>query len=196
MFSNKTTVSKQKKRVVIVSIILAVLLFLFIYNYLFGMTSMYYDDIEITYTEKDGNIYFEYMLTDKGGFSSGGLSLIPVVYDYDYGIRYHYYCFDVAASRWNIWFYPAKTSIQDFILDEDGNEIHSGKETDHYTKEELLEHPGLMDIRYIRVYYLNPDGTLVLLWEHPDAELIIERTQAEIESPEYYLQYYLKGKTP
>lgn len=196
MISHKTTVSKPKKSVVVISIILAVLLFLLIYSYLFGMTAMYYDDIEITYTEENGNTCFEYMLTDKGGFTSGGLSLIPVVYDYDYGVRYHYYCFNVAASRWDSWFHPAKTSIYDFILDEDGNEIHSGKETDHYTKEELRENPGLMAIRYIRVYYLNPDGTLVLLWEHPDAELIIERTQTEIESPEYYLQYYLKGKTP
>ena len=35
-------------------------------------------------------------------------------------------------------------------------------------------------IRYLGVYYLNPDGTFVLVWEHPDAEEIIERTGTEL----------------
>ena len=44
-----------------------------------------------------------------------------------------------------------------------------------------------MKDRYLAVYYLNPDGTAVLVWEHPDAQNIIERTQAELEPPESYV---------
>ena len=43
-----------------------------------------------------------------------------------------------------------------------------------------------MQIKYIGVYYLNPDGTLVSIWEHPDAQLIIERTQTDVKSPDSY----------
>ena len=40
--------------------------------------------------------------------------------------------------------------------------------------------------RYLAIYYLNPDGTAVLLWEHPDAEEIIERTGTELLPPVEY----------
>lgn len=196
MISNKKTVSKSKKITIIVLAILAIIFLIFVINYLFGMTPINYDDIEsgITYTEDSANIQFEYWLTSKGVSYKGSLST-PVVYDFDNGVRYHYYYFTISAKKWDIWFNNGRNSNPYFVLDKTGKEVHSGEDTSHYTEDELRENPGLLPIKYIGVYYLNPDGTLVLLWEHPDAQLIIERTQTDVKSPGSYF-INTTGKIP
>ena len=196
MISNKKTVSKSKKITIIVLAILAIIFLIFVINYLFGMTPIHYDDIEsgITYTEDSANIQFEYWLTSKGVSYKGSLST-TVVYDFDNGVRYHYYYFTISAKKWDIWFNHGRNSNPYFVLDKTGKEVHSGEDTSHYTEDELQENPGLLPIKYIGVYYLNPDGTLVLLWEHPDAQLIIERTQTYVKSPDSYF-INTTGKIP
>jgi len=196
MISHLTTITRKTKTAIIVSVILVILFIISAITFLFGLTPIHYDNIEsgITYTENSGNIEFEYFLTSKGGSLSGSIST-PVIYDYDDGVRYHYYYFTIYAQRWNIWLHPGKDSHPYFILDKTGKEIHSGENTSHYTKDELIENPGLLSIKYIRVYYLNPDGSLVLVWEHPDAQLIIERTQTDVKSPDSYF-INTTGKIP
>lgn len=196
MISHLTTITQKTKTAIIVSVILVIIFIISAITFLFGLTPIHYDNIEsgITYTENSGNIEFEYFLTSKGVSHSGSIST-PVIYDYDDSVRYHYYYFTIYAQRLNIWLHPGKNSHPYFILDTTGKETHSGENTSHYTKDELIENPGLLSQKYIGVYYLNPDGSLVLVWEHPDAQLIIERTQTDVKSPDSYF-INTTGKIP
>ena len=176
----------MKRILKIISIVILAFVILFALIFVFGTAPIHYDQMKMgyTYTENNGNIEFEYYLTDKVGYT-GGVSW-PVVYDYDNGVKYSYWYITIHAKRWDIWFNSCKHTNPYFILDKSGREIGDEIPAISYTREEYMENPGLLNTKYLAVYYLNPDGTLVLVWEHPDAEEIIERTGTELLPPTEY----------
>ncbi|MBQ6905774.1 MAG: hypothetical protein IJN75_02025 [Clostridia bacterium] len=169
----------MKRILKIISIVILAFVILFALIFVFGTAPIHYDQMKMgyTYIENNGVIEFEYYLTDKVAYK-GGRSR-PIVYDYDNDVKYYYRYITISAKRWDVWFNSCKHTDPYFRLDKSGREIGRGID-ESYTKEEYLENPNLLPSRCLGVYYLNPDGTFVLVWEHPDAEEIIERTGTEL----------------
>jgi len=103
-------------------------------------------------------------------YTGGGVSKV-VVNDTENSLEYRYYFIAGTSNRWNLWFNQVYKRDQYVKVNDDGCMGESD-----YKK----------SWRYLAIYYLNPDGTAVLLWEHPDAEEIIERTGTELLPPGEY----------
>jgi len=161
-----------KKVLKIISIVILVFLFLFVCVFLFGKIHFPYDMIEGGITcVKDENGYntFEWAKPKRMKFT-GGVSRV-VVNDTENSLQYRYYFIVGNASRWDIWFNSVYKRDMYHKVSDDGWIPFEHRET---------------PTRYLAFYYLNPDGTVVLLWEHPDAEEIIERTGTELLPPGEY----------
>ena len=162
-----------KKVLKILSIVILVFLFLLVCVFLFGKIQIPYDMIEGGITcvkDEKGYNAFEWSMPKRMKFT-GRISK-PVVDDSDNSLKYHYWFIEAHASRWDIWFNSVYERDMYHKVSDDGWDPARDKAT---------------TIRYLAVYYLNPDGTAVLLWEHPDAEEIIERTGTELLPPTEYL---------
>ncbi len=52
---------------------------------------------------------------------------------------------------------------------------------------ELDDNPGLIERYCVRYYYVDPDGTFRLLWEHPEIRAIEERCGKHFDEPENHI---------
>ena len=178
---------KKKKIRVVLLLIVASLLGILACLYFFGDHHVSTDEMhgEVKAIEKDGRIYFEYEMTDSGIIGVQDEVSQTVLYDYENGIQYRYYYMCVTAQRFHLLLNKGTIVHESFVLDETGREIHRGKwqfdPTVDYT-----ENPTLMGTRYLRVYYENPDGSMILVWEHPQAKEIEERIGTPVKDPEEY----------
>ena len=160
----------KKKAIKIICIILFVTALILLLLYVFNEIPVSYDEIEsgIEAVEEDGIIHFEFYLTDApGGMFMGDVSP-PILTDPETGIEYIYHGFQFRCSRWNRWVHPGKMDNPYLTFTKEGESQQNS-------------------VRYLRIYYINPDGSLVLIWEHPDAEAIIERALDAVPPPEKYL---------
>ena len=156
----------------IISIVILVFLFLFVCGFLFGQFHFPYDMIEGGITcvkDEKGYNTFEWSIP-KDTLYTGRLSKV-VVNDTDNSLQYIYRFIEGNASRWDIWFNSVYERDMYHKVSDDGWDPGYDRAT---------------PTRYLAIYYLNPDGTAVLLWEHPDAEEIIERTGTELLPPTEY----------
>ncbi len=161
-----------KKVLKILSIVILVFLFLLVCGFLFGKIQIPYDMIEGGITcvkDEKGYNTFEWSIP-KNTLYTGRLSKV-VVNDTENSLEYIYDFMECNASRWDIWFNSTYRRDMYHKVSDDGWMPFEPKETTR---------------RYLAFYYLNPDGTVVLLWEHPDAEEIIERTGTELLPPTEY----------
>ncbi len=155
--------------------------------YLFGdyhvSVSDMYDNIRAV--EENGRISFEFSMTDAGTTGVNGEISKPVIRDYASGICYHYYFMNITAQRFHMSAHPGVMLDPYFILDETGREVHSGKWT-YDPSVDYEKNPQKMGTHYLRVYYVNADGSMYQIWEHPDARTIIERSGVQLREPTYY----------
>ncbi len=162
-----------KKVLKIISIVILVFLFLFVCGFLFGQFHFPYDMIKsgINCVEgEDGYYAFEWSIPKKMLYTGGGVSKV-VVNDIENSLEYRYYFIAGTSNRWSLWFNQVYKRDQYVKVNDDGC---------------MWESDYKKSWRYLAIYYLNPDGTAVLLWEHPDAEEIIERTGTELLPPGEY----------
>lgn len=176
----------QKKLAILLSIVgvvlVLVMLLCFFADYHVSTDDMY-EDIRVV--GRDGKIGFVYSLTDQGTIGINDEISKPVLYDYENGITYHYFFLSVTAQRFHVIMNPAPVEHEFFFIDETGRE--AGKRSWRFDPAlDYSEHPERMDTRYLRVYYANPDGSMVLVWEHPQAREIEGRVGTPIKPPEDY----------
>ena len=176
----------QKKIVILLSVIGAVLLLLLVLYYFADhhvSTDEMYDDIRVV--RRNGKNAFVYSLTDEGTIGISDEISMPVLYDYENGIKYSYYFLIVTAQRFHISMNRAPLEHEFFFIDDTGKE--SGRGNWRFDPAvDYAEHPDRMDSRYLRVYYANPDGSMVLVWEHPQAPEIEGRVGTPIRAPQDY----------
>lgn len=188
--NNNDTIYKRTKRkkAIIISAILGVLVLILFFAFFFISYKVPYDHMYggIQAVERDGIIEFDFYLTNSGDINfTGGISS-TVIYDYDYGIKYVYQFMQIKTQRWHVWFKKDVLTSPGFSLTKDGIETHSGADREFDPNIDYRENPLLMRTRRLRVYYSNPDGSVVLIWEHPDAKEIEERCGAALQEPQYY----------
>lgn len=180
-------IAKRKNVVIIAIVVAAVLTIIAGGFYLFGGhyvgTDEMYDEIQVI--NQDDRILFSYPMTRGGAISHRSETSKPVLYDYENGVQYKYQYLRITAQRFHLYFNKGTLINNDFILDQTGHEVHTGISKFDPTID-YYENPQLMATRYLRVYYENPDGSLVLVWEHPQAKEIEERIGTPIKEPEEY----------
>ena len=146
----------------------AIVAFICLSLWLFIPKDVYYSDMfdDAVVTERDGITEFAFCLTSGGkiGFT-GGISR-EVLTDPENNVEYRYYDISVTASRFYIYFDKSLLYDEYFKLDGDFRE-YRGKSSAAGGGSELP--------RILRVFYRDPDGNRVLIWEHPDADAITER---------------------
>ncbi len=137
--------------------------------------------------ERNGIYYLQYPTSDApGGVFTGDISS-SVLFDYEKGIRYVYAFQGVKDSYLHLWF--NKGIREDYFCvnakgeDADQGRYYKDYEKDEYTVEDYKRNPGLMFMCFIRIYYENPDGTYVLMWEHPEAEAIADALGGKLPEP-------------
>ena len=182
------SVKGHKKLKIVLCIIIPVIILGWLF--LFTERRIYLEDLygppEVK--EENGRITFSFPITD-GGISIHGGKSEDVIYDYDNGIRYKYYIYNLNATRHDTYFRKGMFEDWFFILEPDGREYQSlHYPEEKHTREEYEKSYGLMKVRYLRVYFPKKDGTYELLWELENADEIIKQTGAEInEDPSFYV---------
>ncbi len=181
--------SDSSRKIALAVVVMSAVLVLGAVLYLFGGYHVpvedMYDDVRVV--EEDGRISFEFSMTDSGTTGIEDEISRPVVYDYENGIKYHYHFMKITAQRFHVFVNPGVTPNPYFVLDENYREVHSGDDWRFDERIDYEAHPEKMATRYLRVYYVDPNGAVTLLWEHPEAAEILQRTDTKLREPEYYM---------
>ena len=120
-----------------------------------------------------------YFITDGGGQWRGALSDYVLV-DENLRCGYYYKFVYFSCSRFNRYFAEGETVDYGF------SSVFNVDDLPQNPKE-LDENPGLIESYCVRYYYVDPDGSFTLLWEHPDARTIESRCGAELGAPENHI---------
>jgi len=186
------------KRIVWISAVVLAILLIVLYTYYFGEYTLFYEDMYdgIKPVMRDGFITFDMYMTDSGliGYRGGGASK-TVLNDYEKGSSYRYYAISVYAQRWHLEHNKGVLHNLYLKLFPDGRDYANGDLTRYWFFDKDIDYeksPEEMVSKYLRVYYMDPDGTLHLVWQHPDFYEIMARTGAELEAP---LNYFILGSS-
>lgn len=160
-------------------IISSLVLFFLLYIFLFMPRRIDYRDMYAPpeVKEEDGKIHFYYSLTTGTMKYGGGISK-AVIYDYENGIRYYYHYVKIETTRWSQWFQKGKEVDPYFVIFPNGRETRLGQldpDRTILTREQYEKDTYLLEPCYLRVYFVNSDGTKVILWEHPEMDEIIKK---------------------
>ncbi|MBQ9134135.1 MAG: hypothetical protein IJX64_06350 [Clostridia bacterium] len=168
--------AQERKRKRIKKIILGILVFAVIMTpicvYLFKPIHLIAEDLDLEAVEKDGIIYI-YATWAEGGTiyarTGGGSTLdedvkrVSYYIDYENKIDYVDCHFRLEACRWDLLVHPKR----DYIFTEkyypDGRSVAT-----IYESHRVIDENGTayqMSSRCARLFYDDPDGTAVLVWE-------------------------------
>jgi len=185
------------KRIVWISAAVLAILLIVLYTYYFGEYTLFYEDMYdgIKPVMRDGFITFDMYMTDSGSINYRNIAVSnPVINDYEKGSVYMYYAIRVQAQRWYL-IHSKGVHTHDYleVFPDGRNRFVGGYLNKYWTFDKNIDYekePDKMAPKYLRVYFMDPDGTLHLVWQHPDFDEIIERTGAELEAP---LNYFILG---
>ena len=177
--------SSKNIYIIVISFLAAVIL---VCVYLFAGHQVHIDNMSdsINVVHKDGKIYFEFKATDSGSIEFLGEISKTVLSDYENGIQYHYYFMSVKSQRFHLMFNEGMLSDPYFVLDETGREIHAGGNWEFDPDVDYEKYPSKMSTRYLRVFYENKDGSIIMIWEHPQAKEIERRVGTHVKEPKDY----------
>lgn len=141
------------------------LLALILAFYVFYPITVPYDALDLEVVEEEGICYVYATWTTYGG-TVHGVERINVGYvDYENKIEYTDYYLRLETSRWNLWMHPGRERIILPRFYPDGREV--GASGTHRHVDANGEAHSLTS-RFGHVYYDDPSGTPVLLWECED----------------------------
>lgn len=153
--------SERSKKVRIILSIFTFCLAAAIYIYLFVPYNLSIDDMGgIEVVEENGIISFYAFI--YGGKIEGAPRFEETIYDTPNSVAYFSEYITYFTTRWNMWFYKQRKLLTYDQYTTDGQRIHSSGVTGH--PDENGEH-HIYRHKCGRLYYLNPDGSFVLLWE-------------------------------
>lgn len=163
-YKQRQMVAKKRKKIILISLSLFLVLCLAIYLVFFVRYPLTYDELQLYVQEEDGIIYTYATWSTMGGFITGYRSTTPLYLDFEKDVDYREFHFQFSASRWELLRYPGTTrSIDKYYTN--GAVVGSEGYVCHRDDEGILHN---MDQRCGRLYYDNPNGTTVLLWECED----------------------------
>ncbi|MBQ9134134.1 MAG: hypothetical protein IJX64_06345 [Clostridia bacterium] len=133
--------------------------------YLFYPITVPYEDLDLEVVEEDGVFYVYATWTVHGG-TVYGVERANVGYvDYENKIDYTDYYLRLETSRWNLLLYPGREKIISPRFHADGREVGASGTHRHVDANGVAYS---LTSRFGRVYYDDPSGTPVLLWECGD----------------------------
>lgn len=163
-YRHKLKVSRKHKKIILLALSLMLALCLILYLVFLAKYPLPYDDLQLNVQEENGIIYIYATWTSDEGFIKGSISSTPIYLDYENDIDYREYHFQLSASNWKLLRYPGTTRLPDKFYP-NGVVVDSESYVRHIDEDGIAHD---MNQRYGRVYYDNPDGTSILLWECED----------------------------
>ena len=162
-------ISTKKKLIILITVLSFLLVCIILF--LFTPRPIDYDDMYVPpeIIDNNGIISFYFSLTTAT--KRYNEKIIYMFDDYETGIRYYSYYISIEVSRWNLWFNKGKTINPYFKIYSDGRETRLGQldpARKILPRNQYEQEPYLLEPCYLCVYYIDSDGSLTLLWEHPD----------------------------
>lgn len=173
-FEQQYAAAKERKRKRIKKALIFICIFAVVMTavcvYLFKPIHLTSEVLDLEPIEKDGIIYI-YATWAEGGvrYGSSGVSTLSdekrVSYyiDYENKIDYVDYYFRLEASRWNLLFHPKRDYMSTLKYYPDGSEVGKMWGTHRHVDENGTVY--YLTAKCARLFYDNPDGTSVLVWE-------------------------------